>query len=67
MGPNIEITSDEWRFTETYRNDADAMTKHTVTIQLATGRYVQEYSLADSGKVQVEQDGRCLIAPSGAY
>jgi len=64
-GPNIEIANDEWKFTEIYRNDADTNTRHTVTVQLATGRFRQEFALADSGKVQTENDGRCLIAPSG--
>jgi hypothetical protein len=62
QGQNIQITDDEWKLTETYRNDADTMTKHTVTVQLATGRFRQEYALADSGKIQAETDGRCFIA-----
>jgi hypothetical protein len=66
-GPNIEITNDEWKLTETYRNDADTMTKHTVTVQLATGRFRQEFALADSGQIQAETDGRCLIAPPAVF
>ena len=64
VGQNIQIANDEWKLTETYRNDADTMTRHTVSVQLATGRFLQVYALADSGKVQTQTDGRCLIAPS---
>lgn len=64
-GKNIAITNDEWRLAESYQNDTDNTIKHTVTVQLATGRFRQEFALASSGKVQVESDGRCLIAPTG--
>ncbi len=64
---NIEISTDEWKLTEIYRNDADTMTKHTVTVQLATGRFRQEFSLADSGKMQAQTEGRCLIAPPTTF
>lgn len=62
-GKNIEIAGDEWKLTESYRNDTNALIKHTVTVQLATGRFRQEYAVADSGSVQTQNDGRCLIAP----
>ena len=64
QGKSIEITSDEWKLTETYPNDTGARTRHTVTLQLATGRFRQEFALADSGKIQAQNSGRCLIAPS---
>lgn len=63
QGKTIEITSDEWKLTETYPNDTGTHTRHTVTLQLATGRFRQEFVLADSGKTQAQNTGRCLIAP----
>jgi hypothetical protein len=64
QGKSIVISSDEWKLTETYPNDTGARTRHTVTLQLATGRFRQEFALADSGKIQAQNSGRCLIAPS---
>lgn len=64
QGKSIEITSDEWKLTETYPNDTGSRTRHTVSLQLATGRFRQEFALADSGKIQVQNTGRCLIAPT---
>lgn len=66
-GKNIEIADDEWQLAETYQDDADTTIKHTVTIQLATGRFRQAFAVADSGKVQLETNGRCLIAPSTGF
>lgn len=65
-GKLIQIANDEWKLTEIFRNESDTMTRHTVTVQLATGRFRQEYAAGDSGKVLGESSGRCLIAPSPA-
>ena len=66
-GKNIEIADDEWSLAETYQNDTDNTIKHTVTVQFATGRFRQAFALADSGKIQLEIDGRCLIASPASF
>lgn len=63
-GKLIQIANDEWKLVESFRNESDSMTRHTVTVQLATGRFRQEFAAGDSGKVLGENSGRCLIAPS---
>ncbi|HTX75505.1 MAG TPA: hypothetical protein VMD29_04795 [Terracidiphilus sp.] len=60
---HITISADEWKLTETYTSESGSQLRHTVALQLATGRFRQEFALRDSGQVQGASNGRCLIAP----
>lgn len=66
-GKNIEIDGDRWILTETYKNRAGAETTHTVTVQLATGRFQQNFLLSGTGQELHESSGRCLIVPSDYF
>lgn len=60
---HITVSDDEWKLIETYRSESGSQLTHTVALQLATGRFRQEYALADSSQIQAANSGRCLIAP----
>jgi hypothetical protein len=66
-GKNIEIEDDRWTLTETYKNQADTETRHTVTVQLATGRFKENFVLTRTGKDVGESSGRCMIVPSDYF
>ncbi|HEX5236224.1 MAG TPA: hypothetical protein VFW25_12940 [Silvibacterium sp.] len=65
-GKNIGIEGDRWTLSVTYRNQADSETTHTVTLQLATGRFEQSFALAGTGDGDGEP-GRFIIAPSDYF
>lgn len=65
-GRNIHIEDDRWTLTETYNNQAGTQTRHTVTLQLATGRFEQSFVLAQVGG-DGGVPGRCIIAPSDYF
>jgi len=66
-GRNIEIEDDRWTLTETYKNQADTETRHAVTVQLATGRFKENFVLTRTGKDVGEISGRCMIVPSDYF
>ena len=66
-GKNIAIEGDHWILTETYKNQADTETRHTVTVQLATGRFKENFVLTGTGKDVGESSGRCMIVPSDYF
>jgi hypothetical protein len=66
-GKNIEIDSDRWALTETYKNQAGTETQHTVTVQLATGRFREQFVLTASGRDTSDTSGRCLIVSSDYF
>ena len=66
-GKNIEIAGDHWSLTETYKNKADTETRHTVRVQLATGRFKENFVLTQTGKDFGESFGRCMIIPSDYF
>jgi hypothetical protein len=65
-GNNIEIEDDRWILTETYKNQAGTDTRHTVTVQLATGRFEQSFVLTEIGG-DAGEPGRCMIVPSDYF
>lgn len=65
-GKNIEIEDDRWSLTETYKNQVGTDTTHTITLQLATGRFEQSFVLTELGGNGGEP-GRCIIAPSDYF
>lgn len=64
---NIEIEGDHWTLTDIYKNQANTETRHTVTVQLATGRFQENFALTGTGKDISENSGKCLIVPSDYY
>jgi hypothetical protein len=63
-GKTIEIEGDRWTLSQTYKNQAGTETTHTVTVQLATGRFKEDFVLTRTGQNMGENSGRCLIVPS---
>jgi hypothetical protein len=66
-GKNIEIEDGRWTLTETYKNLSGTETRHTVTVQLTTGRFEENFVLDETGKEVSEGSGRCLIVPSDYF
>lgn len=66
-GKNIEIDGDRWTLSETYKNQAGTETTLTVTVQLATGRFKEDFILTGTGQNMEENSGRCLIVPSNYF
>jgi hypothetical protein len=66
-GKNIEIEDGRWTLTETYKNQSGTETRHTVTVQLTTGRFKENFVLDETGREVSEGSGRCLIVPSDYF
>ena len=67
QGDKIQIELGRFDFTEEFKNKRDAQTTHTLSVQLATGRFTEKYEASGSGNLIDSVSGRCLIVPTEKY
>jgi hypothetical protein len=64
QGEKIQIELGRFDFSEEFKNRRGTQTTHTVSVQLATGRFTEKYATPDSGILLDSVSGRCLIVPN---
>lgn len=63
-GDNIRITGSRFDVSQSYRNDSGLDIHHTLTLQLSTGRFSEEYTVQPSGDSVDNFAGRCFVLPT---
>lgn len=63
-GKNIHIELGRFDFSEEFKNKRGAQTTHTISVQLATGRFTEVYEASDTKSTPQTISGRCLIVPN---
>lgn len=60
----FEVQRSRFEGSENYENQSETETKHTVTVQLANGRFTETYEVQPSGTAIKTYSGRCLAVPA---
>jgi hypothetical protein len=63
---NIRIEDTRFDFSDTYKNQAGTETKHSITVQLSTGRFSERYDV-NGGRTLEDMPGRCIVVPNDRF
>jgi hypothetical protein len=64
VGSVFRIDGTSVALAESYKNNANHLIKHTMSLQRSTGRFVETYAEEPSGHTILNYSGQCMVVPN---